>query len=198
MYQKSVEERNIENTIISSVTRNNNEIDINLIHEIEKFGPEYYDSFLFMLRPLSNGNEIYTLLAVTEESYILKFRDVESIEIVLKRRHMSLLPSYSFNYNIEETVTVNGHELNIVYLLNSPFTPLNSIFIIDAETRLFLADIDAKNGIYINHILAHILGTKKYGDNGWYSVSKHPEYTLPKSLVPIITKCQVLLDFYNR
>jgi hypothetical protein len=132
------------------------------------------------------------------DSYILKFKDVESIEIVLKCNRELPLPEYNLDYNTEEEIIVDGHVLKIVYLFNSPFSKLNDAFIIDAETRKALVTVDNKNGNYINYALADILGTQKYIDKDWYSVNKHPDYEVPELLTPVITKCQLLIDFSMR
>lgn len=188
----------IEKEIIKLIEENDNVLDINLFNTAYVAGISLYSVLIDSIRIASNDNEIYAIFAAEDKPLILQFKDVESIEIVLKCNRELPLPEYNLDYNTEEEIIVDGHVLKIVYLFNLPFSKLNDAFIIDAETRKALVTVDNKNGNYINYALADILGTQKYIDKDWYSVNKHPDYEVPELLTPVITKCQLLIDFSMR
>ena len=79
MWPPDEDDLRIENTIMSLVKQNNNELDIALMHEINNIGKEYYDRFLDMIHTISNYNEVYAFFSGYGDSYILKFKDVESL-----------------------------------------------------------------------------------------------------------------------
>ena len=127
------------------------------------------------------------LLYLARKTFLIKFKDNKSINLVSKTKHQ-LLTKKNYKFNYEEDITINNHQFVIIYNMEK------HIIIIDKNSKRILVVIRQYEAV-INADILEFFNQSLYEryKNTYLSLTTEQKY-FSAELIPTITKCQVILS----
>ena len=127
------------------------------------------------------------LLYLARKTFLIKFKDNKSINLVSKTKHQ-LLTKKNYKFNYEEDITINNHQFVIIYNMEK------HIIIIDKNSKRILVVIRQYEAV-INTDILEFFNQSLYEryKNTYLSLTTEQKY-FSAELIPTITKCQVILS----